>query len=883
VSGEDGGLGRSLSDSALLVLGSLLAAVLGFVGLRFLLTGLSEADYGRYILFQTAAGVLLVFMLWPVPAVLRLGAEEVAERRSLSRVAGSVLLLMLLSLVGVTAVVLIGRGSLEAWLGWEAWELVLGFAAASALAGFACELLKPAGKVGLRTLVPAVGRGLFAAMLGLLVVREQALTLPRAAVLTVITTLPAVVIPVMAVGSLIRRPWPERRFVNRATAYGWPLLLRNLGIMGLLTVDVFVIRHVLGEVEVGRYEVAYRIAEQVVVFGFVLEHLCDPLLAGMAARGDRAALSAYQRLAMPQLAWLWGLGAALMIPLAEPMLVLLGAKSAALSAGILQVVLVGVALRGVTTLENPLLSAHMLSFWPTVFFFAALALNLILDLTLLQTSLGLYGPALATVAAFALQGVLRSLYLGRLFGAGSWRCYVATLPALAVLAATLLGSWPVGLLAWAAAAALVLGAGRGAGLFPAETARILDRVRMPDPLRQALARFYAGAPATPAPGPRGARPVPAVLPDPDPQRRRLLLLVTELHPAGAERIVFEIATRLDPAVWQVLVCSLRSRGDDDGAIARELQWKGVAVLPLRLQGKLDLAGAWRLRAALQRFRPDVLHAHLFHANLAARLLRGAGARHVVGTVHVVERRRLPLRFLLERLTAGRDDLTVCVSKAVAEHARRRLGVRRRRLRVVPNGIDVRRFGALPDRDEARAELGLPRTTPVIGAVGRLDRQKGLPHLIEAFARLDHPTARLVIAGSGGEEPALRLLVRQHRLADRVRFLGFRSDVPRVLAALDVFCMPSLWEGFGLALVEAMAAGVPAVVSRIDSLPEVLGEAGVLVPPADAAALATALGELLADTARREELARRGRERAQQFSLESMLAGYEAVYGELLGD
>jgi glycosyltransferase involved in cell wall biosynthesis len=718
-------------------------------------------------------------------------------------------------------------------------------------------------------------------MLGLLVVREQALTLPRAAVLTVITTLPAIVIPIAALGALVRRPRPERGLVDRATRFGGPLLLRNLGVMGLLTVDVFVIRHVLGEVEVGRYEVAYRIAEQVVVFGFVLEHLCDPLLAGMAARGDRAALSAYQRLAMPQLAWMWGLGAALMIPLAEPMLLLLGAKSAALSAGVLQVVLVGVALRGVTTLENPLLAAHMLSFWPTVFFFAALALNLFLDLTLLQTSLGLYGPALATVAAFALQGVLRSLYLGRVFGAGSWRCYAATLPALGVLAATLLGSWPLGLLAWVGLLALVLGGGRGAGLFPAETARILDRVRMPESLRQALASFYAGAPPASALGPGAPAPAPTLLPEPDPQRRRLMLLITELHPAGAERIVLEIATRLDPAVWQVLVCSLRSRGGDDGAIARELQWKGVAVLPLRLQGKLDLSGAWRLRAALQRFRPDVLHAHLFHANLAARLLRGAGARHMVGTVHVVERRRLPLRFLLERLTAGRDDLTVCVSKAVAGHARRRLGVRRRRLRVVPNGIDLGHFSELPDRDEARAALELSSTAPVIGAVGRLDRQKGLPHLIEAFARLDHPTARLVIAGSGGEEPALRLLVRRHRLADRVRFLGFRSDVPRVLAALDVFCMPSLWEGFGLSLVEAMAAGVPAIVSRIDSLPEVLGDAGVLVPPADPAALATALGELLADPARRQELARRGRERAQRFSLEAMLKGYEGVYSELL--
>jgi len=499
---EEGGLSRSLSDTALLVLGSVLAAGLGFVGLRFLLTGLSEVDYGRYTLFQAAAGCMLVLMAWPVPALLRLGAEEVAERRSLNRTAGSVLLLVLVGFVLVAPLAFFARGPLEDWLGWEAWGLVLAFAAVSAVAGFASELLKPAGKVRLRTLVPAVTRGLFAAMLGLLVLREQALTLPRAALLAVITTLPAVVIPIAAVGALARRPWPERKRVTRAASFGWPLLLRNLGLAGLLYVDVIVIRYYLGEADVGRYEVAYRIAEQVVVFGFVLEHLCDPLLAGMAARGERAALRAYQRLAMPQLAWVWGLGAALMIPLAEPMLLLLGAKSAALSAAILQIVLVGVALRGVTTLENPLLSAHMLSFWPTVFFFAALALNLVLDVALMSTPLGLFGPALATVAAFALQGILRSLYLQRRLGAGSWRCYLATLPALAVLGLTFLGGWGLGLLAWAGAVTLVLGLGRQAGLFPAETAQILPKVRMPAalcvcPPRCAL-RWHVSTPERPA-------------------------------------------------------------------------------------------------------------------------------------------------------------------------------------------------------------------------------------------------------------------------------------------------------------------------------------------------------------------------------------------------
>jgi len=389
--------------------------------------------------------------------------------------------------------------------------------------------------------------------------------------------------------------------------------------------------------------------------------------------------------------------------------------------------------------------------------------------------------------------------------------------------------------------------------------------------------------ADPRPGPRdgsrsGGRPGFGGRP------ARVLLLVTELLPAGAERVVFELATRLPRARWEVRVCSLRSPGGEDGAVARELLAAGVPVQPLRFQGKLDVRSALRLARELASFRPDVLHAHLFHANLAARLLgRAAGARRVLSTVHVVERRPLRARRLLERLTARRDDLTVCVSNTVADHARADLGVRRERLRVVENGVDLARFASPEPAAAARAALGLPPTGLVVGAVGRLSRQKGFDVLLEAFARLlrARSDVHLVIAGAGEEEAALRARARTLGLGDRARLLGFRPDTPRVLAALDVFCMPSRWEGFGLALVEALAAGRPAVVSAVDSLPEVLGGAGLLVAPDDPSGLAAGLEQLLSDPSARAALAGRARARAARYGVERMVAGYEALYLELL--
>jgi glycosyltransferase involved in cell wall biosynthesis len=362
-----------------------------------------------------------------------------------------------------------------------------------------------------------------------------------------------------------------------------------------------------------------------------------------------------------------------------------------------------------------------------------------------------------------------------------------------------------------------------------------------------------------------------------------MLLITELLPAGAERIVYELATRLPKERWDVRVASLRSPGGDDGAVARDLRAAGLEVAPLRFRGKLDPLATLRFLRLVRRWRPDVLHAHLFHANLAARLFGRLGARHVVSTLHIVERRQLPARRFLERLTASRDDMTVCVSPAVSRHARAALGAHADRVRVISNGIDLSRFADPPDRASARAALALPADAEVVGSVGRLDRQKGLDLLVEAFAQLarERPKALLVLAGVGPEEESLRRQAATLNVAERVRFLGFQEGVPRVLAALDVFCMPSRWEGFGLSLVEALAAGVPTVASDVDSLPDVQGSAGVLVPPGHPPSLAQALEDLLNDPEARAALSEKGPPQAAKYDVQLMVDAYAALYEELL--
>jgi len=295
---------------------------------------------------------------------------------------------------------------------------------------------------------------------------------------------------------------------------------------------------------------------------------------------------------------------------------------------------------------------------------------------------------------------------------------------------------------------------------------------------------------------------------------------------------------------------------------------GVTAVPVRLAGRAprDLLGSvLALRRAVRRHRPEVVHAHNVKAGLVARLAVGRSVP-VLTTVHGVPDREYALAARLLRRTS---DRIVAVSTGVRERLLDAgLGTE---VTVVENGVAT---PTLPRRRAARAALGLPEGSAVVLCLARLAPQKRHDLLLDAWARLAPSDALLVLAGDGPTRPAVERTVDALGLRSRVRLLGERTDVGALLAAADLAVLASDWEGLPVSLLEAMAAAVPVVATRVGDLDTSLGTAARLVPPGSAAALATALGGLLDDPAARARLGGAGRRLVlERYDEERMLRTY----------
>lgn len=349
-----------------------------------------------------------------------------------------------------------------------------------------------------------------------------------------------------------------------------------------------------------------------------------------------------------------------------------------------------------------------------------------------------------------------------------------------------------------------------------------------------------------------------------------------------------LARSLKARGWNVSVVSMLSPADD-----RLLVSEGIPVHSLDITGLNLLRPIRRFSRFLRKERPHILHCHMSHAVLTARLVRlMCHVPVVIGTLHGLKMYNVRgtgwrVRETLNGLTDWLSDATTVVCKAAADHYVESGAISRRSLRLIPNGVDTDRFRFDPAvRQRVRTELGVTGDFVWL-MVGRFQPVKDHHTMIRAFARVaaESPRSILLCAGSGPLQGELAELAKGIGIASRVRFLGTRSDISELLNAADACVLSSIYEAMPMALLEAAATGLPSVTTDVGGTSEVVvhGATGFLVPPSNPEALAYAMLRLASMPA--EPRARMGeqarRHVTSRFALSQVTGQWESLYQEML--
>lgn len=357
-------------------------------------------------------------------------------------------------------------------------------------------------------------------------------------------------------------------------------------------------------------------------------------------------------------------------------------------------------------------------------------------------------------------------------------------------------------------------------------------------------------------------------------------IISALPVGGVERNLLRLLPQLQGDAFRVQVACTRERGD----LADPLEKAGIPVTLIPLRTRYDPGSLRRFARWLREQQTDIVQCHMRRANTSGRIaaiLAGVPIR--IASERNMGTEKSWRHYLVDRLLARWSDAIVGVTRAVCEENSRRTGIAIERYRTIHTGIDLERFADMPDRNEARTALGLPADKPVLGFVGRLHPIKNIPAILTALAQPETKHVHLALVGDGREElrAEYEALAKRLGLSERVVFTGFRDDLPTVYAALDGLVLASHSEGIANAQMEALAAGVPLVSTRIGFAAEVLtpGDDYALAASDAPQDLAGAIASAL-EGRNANRLAKRGRELMQDYSIQRQAERTADLYAEL---
>jgi glycosyltransferase involved in cell wall biosynthesis len=360
-------------------------------------------------------------------------------------------------------------------------------------------------------------------------------------------------------------------------------------------------------------------------------------------------------------------------------------------------------------------------------------------------------------------------------------------------------------------------------------------------------------------------------------KQHVVHIIDRLPPDGAERLLVDVLKNRSDKFNFTVLCLI-----EGGELVAELEKIGVPVVIMGRKSKLDLGLILRIRKWLRQHQAAVVHTHLFTADSWGRLAAYlAGVPCIISTVHSTNTWKHGIHKFVDRLLARISTNIIACSDEVASVLIHKDGIPEKRVVVVVNGIDLLRF-----KNVSPVDLGGNNSLVKLVVIGRLHPAKGHDDLITAINSIKTQCSgfHFFFVGEGELRKSIEESINKYGLGNLVTLLGQRSDVPAILAAADVFVMPSRWEGLPMALLEAMAMGKAIVATRVGGIPDVItsGKTGLLINVGDGRELEESLIKIIVDKKLRENLGSSARELVQQrYSATGTSRQYEQIYQQAL--
>ncbi len=358
---------------------------------------------------------------------------------------------------------------------------------------------------------------------------------------------------------------------------------------------------------------------------------------------------------------------------------------------------------------------------------------------------------------------------------------------------------------------------------------------------------------------------------------------------GAERIVLKLVSNLSKSKFNCVVVTIKHSKKDKIPLLKELNKNGIVTDSLILKGRFDITSVVRCKNLLKKYKAEILHCHGYKADIIG-LFTGILLPKIklVATLHgwwARESFKLKFYEFLDLFAVKRFDRIIVVSKAIqATLLSKRFF--KGKLELIHNGVEISRFIDEKNSESLKARLKINKEDKVIGLVGRLGKEKGHIYLLEAMPDIieQFPKVKVIILGEGILENELKTYAKKLKISDKLMFLGFKKDMVRFYALMDVFVLPSLSEGLPVALLEAMVARKAIVATNVGGIPSVIKnmETGILIEPKNSNLLVKAISKVLNNKNLAFQLAVNARRIAEcTFSIDAMIKKYEKVYCDML--